>query len=242
MAHQSSWLAQLSIANAKPLYVLAPHLDDAAWSMGALLQSAAGHGHPVHIVSIFSLSPSVYQSLQPPAGATTLRKAEDARAARLVGAASSIRLDFPDVVLRDRSAVEIFSPGYKMLPPLKELLLKALSAVVPADAVLFAPLAVGSHADHLATREAATLLSCERLCFYEDLPYIARDGGAIEQVQAFIKKHQLQEYRTRLNPPQIEQHLRIFETYKTQRTDSDAQKMRTFITEKGLGIWAPQES
>ena len=55
--------------------------------------------------------------------------------------------------------------------------LAARMSQLPAAALIYAPLAVGRHADHQITRAAAEMWAGSRLRYYEDYPYVAAPGA-----------------------------------------------------------------
>lgn len=120
--------------------VLSPHLDDAALSLGASIAGAARAGAEVRIVTVFAYDPGLsgtpgewdaacgFNSVE---DAAEVRRAEDARAAGILGA-DTIWLPYADFeyggrrnenelwgVIADAvaDADAVFTPGFPLAPP-----------------------------------------------------------------------------------------------------------------------------
>lgn len=171
------------------MVVLSPHRDDAAFSCGLLLSLCAGRGVPVRIVNVFTRSEyAPYLALDPATEpldiVSAARREEDLALLRCLGPACSMDdLDLLDAPVRLGLTVErVLSDPLSSAEVAKaaEALARNLSMGAGADAtaLVFAPLALGDHVDHRIVREAACkAFPCERLAFYEDLPYAARLPG-----------------------------------------------------------------
>ncbi|NTU86038.1 MAG: PIG-L family deacetylase [Chloroflexales bacterium] len=175
--------------------VLSPHLDDAALSCGGMIAGLVASGQPVLVVNICSGSPAVGASHSPfaealharwglPADeAVRLRLAEDETALETLGA-DSYQLDQLDAIYRMPEAYGsedglfgAVAPGDPLAESLRPQL-AALAARLPA-AIIYAPLGVGHHVDHQVAHAAADALarSGASVAFYEDFPYVTRDGA-----------------------------------------------------------------
>lgn len=166
-----------------PALVLAPHPDDAAFSVGGLLHKRIFA--PVTIVTVFGKTSFLgVHGFQDGAGeATSIRRAEDAAFAATIGA-DVISCDLPDASVRLGPSVEvIFGDAEAMPAELPTTLADIVREVRPA--VILAPAALGGHVDHRVIRALAPGLaqSCDAaLAYYEDLPYagwIAPDEIAV---------------------------------------------------------------
>jgi LmbE family N-acetylglucosaminyl deacetylase len=109
------------------------------------------------------------------------RRAEDRAYARFAGA-SVIHLDLADAVFRDYEGDEELLDEPKAGDPAPTRELRALLGDLAPDRV-YAPLAVGGHADHRLARRAVTALiggtiEPEAVRFYEDFPYAHQLGFA----------------------------------------------------------------
>jgi LmbE family N-acetylglucosaminyl deacetylase len=105
-------LAGNAALSANHVSILAPHLDDAALSLGASIASAARRGVKVNIVTVFANNPKQSGPASPwdrgcgfstASDAALGRRAEDLRACRLLGA-EPIWLPFPDEDYAPRGA------------------------------------------------------------------------------------------------------------------------------------------
>ncbi|HEV2863890.1 MAG TPA: PIG-L family deacetylase [Pyrinomonadaceae bacterium] len=159
--------------------VLSPHPDDAALSIGGLIQKSAKK-YSFNILTLFGRSnytrergfEACWEAV------TSRRKSEDNAYANAVGARLTY-LDFPEASLRVGSSYEaIFtSENDADLAVPGELRSKvALKLEEIRPSFLFAPLGFGGHLDHILTRELARAVASGqdfKAVFYEDLPYAA---------------------------------------------------------------------
>lgn len=173
---------------------LSPHLDDAVFSCGGLMASQIAGAEPVAVVTVCAGDPPAGE-LSPLASALLARwglgadasgdrRSEDHMACGRLGA-TVVHLDVPDAIYRlgaDGQALypseaSLFGPLHPADQGQVEDLAARLEAVAPDQAVLFCPLGIGGHVDHILTRRAAE--STRRpLRYYRELPYAAR-GGAL---------------------------------------------------------------
>jgi len=238
----ASLASTLGLSTKKKLYVLSPHLDDAVWSIGSALQKLALAGHEIYIINLFSLTVHVYESIRPPAEATAIRKSEDARAATALGVKRVFNLDFPDGVLRDMSLSEVMNCDYIAPPYLLKAILISLADILPKDAVVLAPLALGGHVDHLTTRQTALSLETRlgSLLFFEDLPYVAR-GRDTQESQVFARAHNLLEVRFTCDEQSIQNHIELYNTYTSQCQSQYASQISAYLRSRGLGFWVADQ-
>lgn len=158
------------------MVVVSPHADDAAYSIGGLIQKSILRSQ-VHIVTLFGRSNYLRKSGigSDPDKVTRLRQREDESFAARIGAALTY-LDFPEAALRIGPAwKDIFagSASVKVPEKVKTTVSSLFDQLRPR--CLFAPLAVGGHRDHLITRDLAAGEARRRalpLFYYEDLPYV----------------------------------------------------------------------
>ncbi|PWR21980.1 PIG-L family deacetylase [Zavarzinia compransoris] len=191
-AHARRWLrrgerdtARLVAPFARPgnrppsLLVLAPHPDDAAFSVGGLVRAWRG---PKTVLTVFGRSNFTraggFTAAEP---VSHCRRQEDEAYCRRVGA-SLDALDLPEASLRrapDWAAIfgrqpERYGACDRAARDALDARLGAVLAT-PPDLVLV-PAALGDHADHLLVRDAALAGLRETgacFAFYEDLPYAA---------------------------------------------------------------------
>jgi LmbE family N-acetylglucosaminyl deacetylase len=170
--------------------VISPHLDDAVLSCGALLAHLAPR-HPVTVATVFTVAAPPPWSL--PARRAlrglghldaedlfTQRRAEDRDVLAGIGA-EAVNLGFRDALFR-RGRLGPAYPTYRLDAARGRVAScdTGLAAEVSARvgelarareaAVVFAPLGVGRHVDHLITRQAAGKLN-RRIVYYSDFPY-----------------------------------------------------------------------
>ena len=154
---------------ARPAVILSPHLDDAVLSCWHLL---CGPGD-VSVINVFAgfppagSSPSWWDQLT---GATDSvarmaeRRAED-RAAFAIAGRTATCLEFLD---------DQYAPAGQSVDEIAS----ALRELIDPDAVVYAPAALGEHADHECVRDAALKLAADgqEVLLYADYPHAVRDG------------------------------------------------------------------
>ncbi|MGD8604505.1 MAG: PIG-L family deacetylase [Anaerolineales bacterium] len=168
---------------------LSPHLDDAVFSCGGLIARQVADGDFVTVVTVCAGNPPAgvlspfARSLHERWGETiTDRRIEDRMACGRLGA-SVHHLDIPDAIYRlgpedeflYASEEAIFGPLHPSEMGLVEHLTTVLLEVIPDEASVYSPQAIGGHVDHRLVRRAAVHLG-RSLSYYYDLPYAARQG------------------------------------------------------------------
>jgi LmbE family N-acetylglucosaminyl deacetylase/glycosyltransferase involved in cell wall biosynthesis len=161
------------------IIVLSPHPDDVAFCIGGLIQKSILRS-PVHILTLFGRSNYLRETgFQPDwLDVTEVRKSEEFAFASRVGVQLSY-LEFPEASLRLGPSFErIFNDDNDADLPLlietESVVQRRLDELNPV--LLFSPLGLGGHKDHLLTRKLAQNLARKQnvpLVYYEDLPYAA---------------------------------------------------------------------
>lgn len=174
--------APYAVRGAAPpsLLVLAPHADDAAFSVGGLLRAWRG---PKTVLTIFGRSNFTLAEGfgKDTAAISETRRREDAAFCERVGA-RLVTWDLPEAALRRGPNWEsIFDADPSRHLNADKLVQEALDtdfADVLADLphLLIAPLGLGGHGDHVLVRETVRALASAAIparAYYEDLPYAA---------------------------------------------------------------------
>ena len=192
------------LADAGPgsaVVAISPHLDDAVLSCGALLAQLAGQ-HRVTVATVFTAAAPRPWSLPARKQLRALggvdaedffaqRRAEDAEVLAGLGAAA-VHLGFRDALFRRGRRGPAY-PVFRFDAARGRVAScdAGLAAEVSAEAsarggaiarageggVIFAPLGIGRHVDHLITRQAAGQLGGPaRIVYYSDFPYSQRAG------------------------------------------------------------------
>lgn len=165
---------------------LSPHLDDVAFSCGGTVHRLASLGWRAVLCTVFtrsvpdpqgfSLACQLDKGLGPEVDYMALRRAEDARAARRLGA-QQVVLDLPEAPHRgyhDAPALfGAFAPEDGVEPELRA----ALAPLLTEHDLVFAPQAIGDHVDHRRVRDAMAA-SAAPTVWYRDLPYALRHPDA----------------------------------------------------------------
>ena len=176
----------------KTAFFISPHLDDAVFSCGGTLAKLAAEGWRTILCTIFTKSvvnPQGFalrcqmdKNLAADVDYMKLRRAEDFRAAKILGAAETLHLNFLEAPHRGyESAAELFAgekPGDEVWKAVAEYF-EMLNEIHQPE-IVFAPQGLGSHADHLQTiRAARSSFSIEKIRWYRDLPYAIRQPDAL---------------------------------------------------------------
>ncbi len=215
----------LGLKDKQALFVLSPHLDDAIWSLGAILKTLSTAGHEVVVITVFSDTTQ-----------TAVRKAEDEGALKEAGCEFR-HLDFPDAILDGRPAEAVFNESFSPPQAAVEQIVAAVTKLVPPDAVMLAPGGFGVHVDHLTTRAVAASLP-NKVFYYEDLPYAAR-AVRLAAAHNFFTSHNLSRQALQTPAEMISEHLRLYSLYASQRQDHHVEQIKTYLASHGFGIWAP---
>jgi LmbE family N-acetylglucosaminyl deacetylase len=168
---------------------ISPHLDDAVLSAGGLIHDQIRAGTCVEIWTLVcgfppeaDLSPFA-QVLHFQWGFSSaeetvrLRRAEDERAASIVGAKALHFDDFPDCIYRRGADGELLYPLDVFVNPhpaeadLPAKMTAALVSRLAPDDVLVCPLGIGGHVDHITVRKAVEGLG-RPLWYCADVPYL----------------------------------------------------------------------
>ena len=171
---------------------VSPHLDDVAFSCGATLALLARSGWHTILATVFTRSvpdPTGFalacqtdKGLSPEVDYMAIRREEDREAAEHLGVGEHLWLDLLEAPHRGYgSAAAMFASVPEEDEVWREVagsLGRLLDAHVP-DA-LFAPQALGEHADHLqVVRAVRELDGCPPVAWYRDAPYATRNPGSL---------------------------------------------------------------
>ncbi len=187
----------LSSLKNKEIFVISPHFDDAVLSVGTLLYSLKGTSN-VTVINVFSkghegpytlsakkfLLKCGFRSAQ---DMYRKRDIEDKEALNNI-CAKQINLGFTDAIFRtkkEKSLLSIFwaefnhiYPTYRfhilkkisksdyVIKPLRKLLKKHISK----NSIIFVPLGIGNHVDHVIARKVSEKLF-KNVIYYSDFPY-----------------------------------------------------------------------
>ncbi|MDD2823116.1 MAG: GNAT family N-acetyltransferase [Candidatus Daviesbacteria bacterium] len=198
----------ISHANKKPCYFISPHLDDVVLSCSGLIMKLTDKTN-ITVVNIFTqahsgpytLSAKKYlKSSGHKNDANNLylsRLQEDESALNSLNV-KKINLDFTDALFRKKIKQSIWGkitpelehiyPTYrwnilgnisKSDPTLQEIK-DHLKKIIPKDSLIFVPLNIAGHVDHLIVREACESLF-DNIVYYSEFPYSYRNKKCIEK-------------------------------------------------------------
>ncbi len=159
------------------VFILSPHIDDAAFSLAITISRLADNNIPVTIINCFTVTkwtaiPVENKEIET---VSRLRKNEDAQFYKNISEnINIINLDLLDAPLRNGYIFQNqpFQPNeLELIENLEKLLEQHV------EGLLLCPLAIGTHIDHAICREAVTRLYTKlNVIFFEDLPYAQRIG------------------------------------------------------------------
>jgi len=183
-----------------PCYFISPHLDDAVFSAGDLIAYLAGSTE-VQVVNIFTdgggkretLSAKQFLKQCGVGDATKLfeeRRSEDSQVFSSLNI-NPQNLGYLDALWRTKSQrfpiaeFNAIYPVYRIHVTsgkiakadlgLVDQIAEKLKEMVPENAIVFAPVGVGSHVDHIITREVASRLP-NLIIYWTDFPYHLQNG------------------------------------------------------------------
>ena len=163
---------------------VSPHLDDAAFSVGASLAGLADAGHDVSVITCFTASvpdPTGFalacqtdKGIAADVDYMALRREEDAKAMGVLGVAHE-HLDLPEAPHRGYTCAEDLFAGFHDGDEVWQDVLERLGEHT-ADLWL-APRAMGGHIDHLQVLRAVVELVLPT-AYWRDSPYVLREPEA----------------------------------------------------------------
>ena len=165
---------------------ISPHLDDAVLSAGGFLYEQTQAGNPVEIWTIVcgfpppgELTPFA-QLLHQQWGTGTaeetvrLRRKEDMKAAKIVGA-KSVHFDVPDCIYRrgpdgDPLYLDIYAQPHEAEAHLPDQIAQTIAPRLQPNDRIICQLGVGGHVDHVIVRQAVEQLD-RPVVYTADIPY-----------------------------------------------------------------------
>lgn len=165
--------------------IVSPHPDDAAFSVGGMMLQEAAAGRVV-VLDVFTRVAWWRYGAPVPERITAMRYAEEKLMSRLAGVELRM-LGLREALLRGYQLGEVFAaqPGEADLHVAAEIgaAVRNLAAEW-AGAQWWLPMGIGGHLDHRLARDAAghalQAAGVAEVRFYEDQPYAAERGRAID--------------------------------------------------------------
>jgi len=155
--------------------ILSPHFDDAAYGLTLTISKLINRNVPLKLINCFTVTrwtaiPVESKGIE---AVSLLRAQEDeAYNALFASAIEIVNLNLLDAPLRHDYIFRFKALEDDELELAEELRQNLLKQV---DGILFCPLSIGDHVDHVICLEAVIKLYSEKdIIFYEDLPYSAR--------------------------------------------------------------------
>lgn len=180
------------------------HLDDAVLSTGSLIEHLSNKNVPIHVISVFtegtSLETQLTKKLLLQAGFGSSkeyfyeRRKEDKKALSVLGSAKATHLGYIDGAWRTTKPGDPLYPvtSWGIYNKYDNALTSQLAVHFPSlidspeTTMVFTPLAIGQHTDHVIVRNAC-VTAFPKMIFYADFPYSQTFMGE----DTFVKKHKL---------------------------------------------------
>lgn len=178
---------------------ISPHLDDAVFSAGGLLNDQTRAGEQVEFWTLFcgfpqdgNISPFA-QNLHSQWGfysaeeTICARRAEDYRAAGIIGV-RAVHFDFPDCIYRRGFDGKWLYSESTFVPPhtdednFSARITNTLAENLEPDDQIVCPLAIGGHVDHVIVRRSVENLG-RPLWYYADIPYLLANLPALNLIE-----------------------------------------------------------
>lgn len=224
------------------LIFISPHLDDAVLSCGGLIANLCSR-YRIEVWTLFCgrpiwprRSPLVkwLHSVSNARSASELlrtRKEEDKNASKILGA-STLHFSFLDCVYRLKTLAMPLYPNScigevdSKDQSLVEKIFRSVKNRVRADDIIFCPLGVGNHVDHIVTRRAIARIEDIEVGYYQDIPY------AVTTPDTDKLDYSMQRVQLSLNPMDLERWLKATREYKSQlkMLDPDNCILKGYIT------------
>lgn len=222
-------------------FIIEPHFDDAAYSVGGMLLT--GRIDPLNalLISVFTRSEfAPYSTAKGIDEISALRLNETKSYCNTMGLLQ-VSLPYDEAPLRGYPLEQIFEVDYRNED--ETALKSALSAQLqrlknqyhPAE--VFSPLGVSGHVDHKIVRECCEIVFGDELHYYEDLPY----SGEIPKQEY---TNWISSLTKNLAPVQLNsisvlaQRIDLLRLYKSQVAGKDVNSVCKYVeSHKGERYW-----
>ncbi len=207
--------------------VLSPHLDDAAFSCGGTLAALADAGWRVQLVTIFTasvpnpqgfaLACQLDKGLGSEIDYMALRRAEDAEAARALGIVAPLWLPFAEAPHRGYESAKALFGDVRSDDAIERDVANAIRDLIDEvkPDLIFAPQAVGGHADHVQTMRALRRAApAVPVLYWRDYPYTVREADPPEPFGPDMAR--LRSFAADLTPEQRERKRMACRAYASQ--------------------------
>ena len=236
-----------------------PHLDDAILSAGGLIYEQTQKGHSVEIwtfmcgfpaeteLTDFAKSMHTEWGTQSAEETVRLRRAENQRAAELVGA-KAVNFDFLDCIYRrgkngEALYMDIYVPLHATESDLPTHIAQTMKAHLKPDDSIIVQLGIGNHIDHVTVRQAAELLG-RPLIYDADIPYLFHN---LEQIP--LKTAGMQDSIQPISEAGLKVWQEAIELYASQLStlfqppETMRQEIREYWSgQKGIRFWKPAQT
>jgi hypothetical protein len=152
----------------------------------------------------------------------------------------SIYLDYDEAVVRgvslNRIVDKLHVPSVEMVNSIRE----DISRIVQSNLVLLVPGGFGYNIDHLVVRQAAEGVKIDRVYYYEELPYAARDVRVASALN-FLRSIGYTRIKSPVDQNLINEHTKLYNVYKSQIKPTHIEQIEKYLLKDGFGIWIRNE-
>jgi hypothetical protein len=105
---------------------------------------------------------------------------------------------------------------------------------------LLVPGGFGYNIDHLVVRQAAEGVKIDRVYYYEELPYAARDVRVASALN-FLRSIGYTRIKSPVDQNLINEHTKLYNVYKSQIKPTHIEQIEKYLLKDGFGIWIRNE-
>ena len=222
------------------VYIISPHLDDAAFSIGGFLSYIKYSN--IIIINVFSKSLYTISGVLSEEKVTNIRLKEDGIFCNKLGA-KAIYLGYKDSSLKKfyEKEEDYLSPDLDVrVDPDWTLFSQTVIRIVRQniDNIFLFPLGIGNHIEHRAMTEIGLemMKTSAKVAFYEDGTYYKRKDEGVNIARKYNIKHYFE-----FKKIPIEKKIDIISVYTSQIDKEIICNLRKMYYSQGEKIWAHKE-
>jgi len=237
---------------------LSPHFDDVALSCGGLVWEQSHAGDEVSLWTVCGGKPQqmvhspiieeLHTRWESGDQAIRIRKREDIRSCRSLNA-SYRHFNIPDCIYRvDKNNNPLYPTQEALFGSLNNYdntitkkLVKKMDRLIPPEAQVVCPLAIGNHVDHQLTRQIAAQIG-RSVWFYADFPYVLKNKTDISN---YIEKgwvlttFPITENGFQAWLQSVSAHRSQFSTFWSNYREMEADFRSYMQSHRGIPLWQP---
>lgn len=232
---------------------LSPHFDDAIYSCGGTIYDFTQQGDEVTILTLMAGEPTFplpdtpvlkdnHTRWEVGDNPIIARKQEDVTSAKIVGA-TTLYADLADCIYRVVDGKALYATEqslWKNIHPQDPAINRLHHLELPDFDILYAPLGVGEHVDHLIIRDWAWQLAQRQelsVKFYVEYPYLRHKSAVKQAYEVFPTV--LESFKQQLSQAAMHHKIQAMAAYRSQiksfwdNADEIADEVRQTFTQNG---------